>query len=413
MTFDPTAGIRAHNFEFVGYTDQGGMPGGTQVMVHEGHAYIGKNEGVSVIDVTDPRRPHQVNFLPGDVNSWHIHLQVHGDLLLVIDSVDFYMVKPNERDYYGKSIAGVRSSMFGERGKDFAAGMRVYDISNPADPRRIGHLDVEGCGLHRIWYDGGRYAYASALLDGYTDHILLIVDMADPARPVEAGRWWLPGMWYDGGEEPSWQKGRVALHHAVVAEGIAYGAWRDGGLTILDVHDPSRPELLVHRNWSPPFGGGTHSCLPLLDRDLLVVADEAVLDNCADQVKYTWVFDIRDKTNPISIATLPTPREEDYCSKPGHFGPHNLHENRQGTFQSSSLIYATYQNAGLRLFDIGDPFRPEELGYFVPPLPEKMTERRKGRPLATHTTDVFVDREGLAYLSDYNAGMYIVRYTGG
>lgn len=413
MTFDPTAGIRAHNFEFVGYTDQGGMPGGTQVMVHEGHAYIGKNEGVSVIDVTDPTRPHQVNFLPGDVNSWHIHLQVHGDLLLVIDSVDFYMVKPNERDYYGKSIAGVRSSMFGERGKDFAAGMRVYDISNPADPRRIGHLDVEGCGLHRIWYDGGRYAYASALLDGYTDHILLIVDMADPARPVEAGRWWLPGMWYDGGEEPSWQKGRVALHHAVVAEGIAYGAWRDGGLTILDVHDPSQPELLVHRNWSPPFGGGTHSCLPLLDRDLLVVADEAVLDNCADQVKYTWVFDIRDKTNPISIATLPTPREEDYCSKPGHFGPHNLHENRQGTFQSSSLIYATYQNAGLRLFDIGDPFRPEELGYFVPPLPEKMTERRKGRPLATHTTDVFVDREGLAYLSDYNAGMYIVRYTGG
>ena len=41
------------------------------------------------------------------------------------------------------------------------------------------HREVEGLGLQRIWYDGGRYAYASALLDGYTDHILLIIDMAD------------------------------------------------------------------------------------------------------------------------------------------------------------------------------------------------------------------------------------------
>jgi hypothetical protein len=407
----PEVGIRARDFRLVGYSDQGGMPGGTQIMVHRGHAYIGKNEGVSILDVSDPTKPHQVNFLPGNANSWHIHLQTHNDLLLVIDSVDFYMVKPNERDYYGGSISGIHSSMYGVRGQDFAAGMRIYDLSAPANPRQIGYLPVEGCGLHRIWYDGGRYAYASALLDGYTDHILLIIDLEDPTHPTEAGRWWIPGMWRDGGEDASWS-GRVALHHAVVANGIAYGAWRDGGLTILDVSDPAHPELLAHRNWSPPFGGGTHSCLPLLDRDLLVVADEAVLDNCADQVKYTWIFDIRDKRNPISFATMPTPAEEDYCSQPGHFGPHNLHENREGTFQSSQLIYATYQNAGLRLFDIANPFQPKELGYFVPPPPERMTERRKNRPLATHTTDVFVDHNGLAYITDYNAGVYIVEYKG-
>lgn len=412
MTGELPAGARAKNFRYVGYSDQGGMPGGTQIMVHKQHAYIGKNEGVSVLDVSDPRSPKAVNFLPGHVNSWHIHLQTYDNLLLVIDSVDFYMVKPVERDYYGHSIAGVHSSMYGERGKDFAAGMRVYSLDDPANPVQIGRLEVEGCGLHRIYYDGGRYAYASALLDGYTDHILLIIDLADPTHPVEAGRWWIPGMWRDGGERPSWTSGRVALHHAVVAEGIAYGAWRDGGLTIVDVHDPAHPELLVHRNWRPPFGGGTHSCLPLLDRDLLVVADEAVLDNCADQVKYTWVFDIREKSNPVSIATFPTPAEEDYCAQPGHFGPHNLHENRQGSFISDQIIYATYQNAGLRVFDIANPFRPEELGYFVPPLPEKMTERRKDRPLSLHTADVFVDHRGLSYVTDFNAGVYIVEYTG-
>jgi hypothetical protein len=409
--------MRMENFRYLGYSDQGGMPGGTQIMVHNNHAYIGKNEGVSVLDVSDPRNPKPVNFLDGDKNSWHIHLQTHDDLLLVIDSIDFYMVKPDERDYYGKSITGVNSARYGKRGVDFAAGMRVYDISNPAEPRRIGHLDVEGCGLHRIWYDGGRYAYASALLDGYTDHILLVIDMADPTKPTEAGRWWIPGMWRDGGEEQTWTN-RVALHHAVVRDGFAYGGWRDGGLTILDVHDPANITLLKHHNWCPPFGGGTHSCLPLTappgqeGRDLLVVADEAVLDNCADGIKYTWVFDIRDKTNPVSISTFPTPGEKRYCEEPGHFGPHNLHENRIGSFVSDRLIYATYQNAGLRLFDLTDPFRPEERGYFVPPLPERMTERRKNRPLATHTTDVFVDHNGLAYITDYNAGVYIVEFTG-
>lgn len=412
MSWDPTAGIVAKDMRFVGYSDQGGRPGGTQIMVSRGHAYIGKNEGVSVLDVRDPKHPRSVNFLEGDKNSWHIHLQTHDDLLLVIDSVDFYMVKPNEKDYYGGSVKGLHSSQYGVRGKDFAAGMRVYDISDPANPRRIGYLPVEGCGLHRIWYDGGRYAYASAMIDGWSDHILLIIDMKDPTHPVEAGRWWLPGMWTAGGETPTWTSGRVALHHAVVADGIAYGGWRDGGLAIVDVHDPAHPQLIAHRNFRPPFGGGTHSCLPLLDRDLLVVADEAVLDNCADQVKYTWVFDIREKSNPVSISTFPTPTEQDYCAKPGHFGPHNLHENRIGSFQSSTRIYATYQNAGVRVFDISNPFRPDELGYFVPPLPERMTERRKGRPLATHTTDVFVDREGLAYLTDYNSGVYIVEYTG-
>lgn len=412
MTWDPTDGIVAKNMRFVGYSDQGGMPGGTQIMKHRGHVYVGKNEGVSVLDVSDPKHPRAVNFLPGDPNSWHIHLQTHDDLLLVIDSVDFYMVKPDERQYYGGSIKGVHSGMYGVRGTDFTAGMRVYDISEPAKPRRIGYLAVEGCGLHRIWYDGGRYAYASALLDGFSDHILLIIDMKDPTHPVEAGRWWIPGMWTEGGETPSWTSGRVALHHAVVADGIAYGGWRDGGLTIVDVKDPANPQLIAHRNWRPPFGGGTHSCLPLLDRDLLVVTDEAVLDNCADQVKYTWVFDIREKANPVSISTFSTPAEQEYCKKPGHFGPHNLHENRAGSFQSSKIIFATYQNAGLRVFDISNAFRPEELGYFVPPLPERMTERRKGRPLATHTTDVFVDGEGLAYISDYNSGVYIVEYLG-
>ena len=84
----------------------------------------------------------------------------------------------------------------------------------------------------------------------------------------------------------------------------------------------------------PPFGGGTHSPLPLPDRNLVVFADEGNLDNCAQGIQRCWVFDVREPTNPVQIAALPTPAEDDYCEKGAKFGPHNLHENRPGSFQS-------------------------------------------------------------------------------
>ena len=64
--------------------------------------------------------------------------------------------------------------------RNWTAGLAVYDISQPATPRRIGFMPVEGGGIHRIWYVGGRWAYVSALLDGFTDYIFMTVDMARP-----------------------------------------------------------------------------------------------------------------------------------------------------------------------------------------------------------------------------------------
>ncbi len=406
-------GVPRRNIDFVSRSDQGGRGDGVQIMVHKGHAYIGHmfSNGVTIINVTDPKNPRPVNFLPTPPNTWALHLQTHEDLLLVVNAVNLFgsSLYANEAEYYTKSI----SETFGQQNRDFSAGLRVYDISRPEQPHEIGFMPVEGLGLHRLWYVGGRYVYASALLDGYTDYIFLVIDMADPAHPKEAGRWWLPGMWRAGGEVPSWGAGRrYALHHAIVADTIAYGSWRDGGLTLLDVSNPSQPRLLAHRNWCPPFGGGTHTSLPLPDRQLVIVADEAIADNCADQVKYTWVVDVRELTNPVTISTFPTPSEEDYCAKGGHFGPHNLHENRPGSFQSSELIFVTYQNAGVRVFTIKNPFRPEEVAYFVPPPPERMFDTRPNRPRVIQSCDVFVDHEGLMYVTDYNAGLYILQYKG-
>jgi hypothetical protein len=324
----------------------------------------------------------------------------------------------DERAYYrgqlGRAVgtADVKAGAEPSR-RDWTAGLAVYDISNPAAPRRIGFMAVEGGGIHRIWYSGGRWAYVSVLLDGFTDYIFMTVDMSDPAHPREAGRYWLPGMNQVAGERPDWPATkRYGLHHAIVHGDTAYGAWRDAGLVMMGVADRSAPRLIAHRNWSPPFGGGTHNCLPLPDRHLLVVLDEAVLDHQEDGLKLIWIFDIRSPENPVSIATFPTPGEADYVRKGGHFGPHNIHENRPGSFISSELIFATYQNAGVRVFDIRDQYRPVEVGALVPPQPKRLVDHRPNRACVVQSTDVFVDRAGLIYCTDYNAGLYIMEFLG-
>ncbi|HTV90303.1 MAG TPA: hypothetical protein VME41_14910 [Stellaceae bacterium] len=114
----------------------------------------------------------------------------------------------------------------------------------------------------------------------------------------------------------------------------------------------------------------------------------------------------------MQIAAFPTPAEEDYCKKGAKFGPHNLHENRPGSFQSSELIFATYQNAGVRVFDIKDPFAPREVAHFVPPAPEKLVDPRPNRPRVIQSNDVYVGPDGLMYVTDVNDGLLILQYKG-
>jgi len=263
------------------------------------------------MDLRDPKNPRAVDYIAAPSGTWNIHLQTHDDLLLVINAKDMFAAAEfaDERAYYRGQLGRVVGTAGAKAtARDWTAGLAVYDISAPQTPRRIGFMPVDGGGIHRIWYTGGRWAYVSALLDGFTDYIFMAVDMADPAHPREAGRWWIPGMNQAAGETPSWRpSSRYGLHHAIVHGDIAYAAWRDAWMLVIDVADRARPRLITHRNWSPPFGGGTHNCLPLPDRDLLVVLDEAVLDHQEDGLKLIWVFDNREPGNPVSISTFPTP----------------------------------------------------------------------------------------------------------
>ncbi len=410
----PPEGI-GHNIRHISYSDQGGRPDGVQIMMRGDYLYVGHmfNDGFTVLDASDPRALEPVNFVAAAPNTRTHHLQVAGDYMLLANGASIVRLQSydNSRDYFENTLADTIDSSL-----SFRAGLSVFDIAtNPAEPREIAYLEMPGIGINRLWWTGERYAYIATHLDGFTDTMLVIVDLQDITRPEMVSRWWLPGMHRAGGEEPTNPPGtRYALHHMIVAGNRGYSAWRDGGFTIHDVSDASSPRLLSHINWSPPYPGGTHTPLPLPGRELCVVVDESNADFCAKGLFYTWVVDVREDENPVPIATFPTPTEPstiDFCSI-GNFGPHNVHENRPESFVSEETIFATYHNAGVRVFDIRDQYRPEEIAYWVPPMPERMVDPRPNIVRNALTCDCYVTRDGLIYMSDWNAGMHVLEYLG-
>src|SRR6202000_118836 len=101
------------------------------------------------------------------------------------------------------------------------------------------------------------------------------------------------------------------------------------------------------------------------------VADECVMDDGADWPKLTWVLDARNETNLVPISTLPMPPFDTYARRGARCGSHNLHENRPGetSFRSDTLIFATFFNGGVRVFDTSNPLQPKEVAGFVPAAP--------------------------------------------
>lgn len=177
----------------VGYSDQGGRPEGVQIMVQDGYAYIGHmfSNGFSVVDVRDPKNPKRVNYIPAPPGTWSLHLQVHDDLLLVIN---LYLdpLLMDEKVYYSGSMAEKTVSAGVSRGYSAGIGFTIFPTDR--NPRELSFLPIEGVGAHRIWYVGSRWAYASALVEGFIDTIFLTIDLDDPKSPQIAGYNWLPGM---------------------------------------------------------------------------------------------------------------------------------------------------------------------------------------------------------------------------
>jgi len=375
--------LEQEGLELVGHTDLDGRGDGMQVMRNGDVLYVGHmgdfGVGTSVVAIKDPTRPHVLRQIPVPKGTHSHKVQLADGLLLA-----------NHEQYPYR--VGVPES----------TGLLVYDVADPANPRRIGFLPIDGLGVHRIWFGGGRYAYASAREKGYRNRILIVVDLADPTRPRLASRWWWPGQ-YEGDSEHLPEESDVGAHHVVVQGERAYGGYFDAGVVVYSVGRDGALDLLSSLSWAERSGGHphTHTALPLGDRQLLVVTDEAIEPDCEGARKDIHLVDISDESRPREISRFPVPAG-DYCSRGLRFGPHNLHENRPGTFQSDRIVFATYFNAGLRVYDTSDPTSPREIASYVPEPPAGQK--------AIQFNDLLVGADGLIFVTDrLRGGLYILQ----
>jgi hypothetical protein len=347
------------------------------------------------VDVSDPRAPKVV--VQTDLPHAQMRsnsLEVAGDLMAVAYQVSQNGLKP--------------------------AGFELFDISEPERPRSISVFDASGPhsrGCHQLWFVDGKTVHLACAdpqlrpRNPKDDQVYRIVDVSNPAKPRAVGGWHLPGT-MEGDDEPPPQRlpaqfdaGFRAHNTNVYPErpDRCYLGYLDGGAMVLDISDPGRPRLVSRWTNSPPYNGFTHTVLPLFERGLLVVSDESVQDHAADWPKLVWLIDARDERHPVSVATLPAPPLDVFGKRGGRFGAHNLHENPPvpGAWKSEDIVVGTFFNAGVRAYDISDPYSPREIAYFVPPAPE-------GSKIgAVQINDVFVDDRGIVFTVDrHNGGLY-------
>ena len=398
----------AKNMEVIGYNDLEGRPSlkiAMQVVNDRWYVYTAHfwSPGWSIVDVTDPTKPEYVQHVPGPANTETCQVQVADNLM--VTNLERMIPLPGRAD---------TSDQPNEE------GIYIWDVKDPVHPKRLGHFKTGGGGTHRNYWDGGRYVHLSASVRGFKGNIYLIVDIADPANPVEVGRWWLPEQWEAGGA--NWTKPRVHFHGpAYIVGDRAYLGYGGGGMVILDIFDLTLPRLVSSLEFSPPFNDRLpcHTVLPLPKRKLALVDSEAIAEECQEPLNIAGIVDISDEEKPRLISLLPLPEPppgvpyKNFGEKGGRFGPHNFHQaQNQPHFENrDDRIYLTYFNAGLRIYDISDPYLPKEIAYFVPPDPKEKIGILPRNKLAVQSEDVIVDTRGYIYMTHKNQGVYILRCT--
>jgi hypothetical protein len=346
----------------------------------------------TAVDVTDPRKPKVV--VQTDLPHAQMRsnsLEVAGDLMAVAYQVSKFGLKP--------------------------AGFELFDISVPEKPRSVSFFDASGPasrGCHQLWFVDGETVHLACSdpelkpRNPKDDQIYRIVDVRKPSKPQAVGRWHLPGT-MDGDDAPPPQRLPAKFDSGFRAHNTnvypqrpdrCYLGYIDGGMMVLDISDRARPKMLSRWVNSPPYNGFTHTVLPLFDRGLLVVTDESVKDDGADWPKLVWLVDARDERNLVSIGALPVSGVKPLLNAGGRCGAHNLHENTPvpGAWKSENIVLGTFFNAGVRAYDISDPYGPREVAWYVPPAPNG------ARTGTAQINDVFVDDRGVVFAVDRHAG---------
>jgi hypothetical protein len=357
-----------------------GCPGGGQVWVEGTTLYVGHmrpTTGTTIIDVADPCNPKILSRISVR-EGWHSHKVRASDGIMIVN-----------QEKFGKSSR-----------TEIGGGIDIYDVADPTAPKLITEWRTVGGGVHRFDFDG-RYVYISPTAEGYIGNIVMTLDLADPTKPIEVGRWWIPGQWEAGGEEYPWANWTPPrCHHPLRKGNRLYVSYWHHGFFILDISDMSKPKPVAHANTSSAFPHPTHTCLvmpePLKGRRIMIVADEDVAKLWPAAPAFAWTYDITHEQAPVSISTFQVPGlDKDGSPQPPMTGCHQPSERFAGT-----IVPFAWFAQGLRIVDYADPFEPREIGHYLPD-PAPSADRAS-------SNDVTIDQRGLIYLVDRINGVDVI-----
>jgi len=193
---------------------------------------------------------------------------------------------------------------------DSGRGLRVLNVADPAHPVEVGFYDTPGQASGVAVQ--GSYAYVADARNG-----LRIVNISNPAQPAEVGFYDTPGYAYD----------------VAVGAGYAYVADRWEGLRIIDVSNPAGPVEV--------------GVLPTSDEALSVVLS----GNYAYISAYgsgLYVVDITSPVNPVTLGIFDT-------------------VNAYGVQVGGPYAYIADGGNGLRLVDVSNPLALVQVGAFDTP----------------------------------------------
>jgi hypothetical protein len=414
------------NFQLVGHTDLGNRGMNSPIALAGTCAYLGdrsyaatprKGAGISIIDVSNPANPHQVNLIPARPDATQREMRADAGLgLLVVEDYS---------PYIGSALSGGDSYS----GND----LQVYDISKDCTkPQLLSTYDFGARAPHEffLWKDpkhpGRVLAYVTTTL--YAPD-LNVIDLTDPTAPKLVSVFNQPQQNASGlsdtvpANNPTASQPASYIHSIAVSDDgtRAYvGNW-DYGTFVADTSglaDPAGVPVITPLSPTPlDYGANVHGNVPIPGRPFGVMVQEEYA-NAGRSCPFGWLR-IADMTDPANLKLAGQYKlPENDCPKAqaanGTFTAHN-----QTNFPSLTLL--TWYSGGLRAVDTTDPNKPVEAGVFVPKATKDAPIERDTRLFFTGNKNdrrtgamwsYPVVQNGLIYVVDIDLGLYILRYTG-